>query len=98
MRREIKFLKTIAFSFALLALPVTAYAQGGGIDRKKDKEESAIDIAKRKADEKQYNNSLSNIAPKQYDPWAGVREKPPAEKPAPVAKKKPPPHVRPFVQ
>lgn len=84
-------------SIVTLALPAAAYAQGTGrgMERSKEKEESAADIARKKADEKQYNNSLSNMTTKEYDPWASVREKPPAEKPA-VAKKKPP--VRPFVQ
>ena len=73
-----KILKIIAISVMALALPLSAYAQGRGIDRKKEKEDTALDIEKRKAEEKQYKTSLSNITTKEYDPWAGAR-KPSAE-------------------
>jgi hypothetical protein len=92
MWRQMKILRTIAISIVALALPVAAYAQNNsrGLDRKKEKEESAAEIQKRKADDKAYSESLSRLPPKeQYDPWASVREKAPAEKPS-VVKKKPP--------
>jgi hypothetical protein len=94
MWRQMKILRTIAISIVALALalPVAAYAQNNtrGWDRKKDKEESATEIQKRKAEDKAYSESLSRLPPKeQYDPWASVREKAPAEKPS-VVKKKPP--------
>ena len=90
-----KILKIVAISIATLALPVAVFAQtpGRGLEPRKD--DIPVNPEKKKAEEKLYSDSLSNITTKEYDPWAYVREKPPAEKP-PVAKKKPP--VRPFVQ
>jgi hypothetical protein len=92
MGRKPKALKIIAISIVALALPLSAYAQNNtrGLDRKKEKEESATDIRNRKDQDKAYTDSLSRLPPKEeYDPWAGVREKAPAEKPSAV-KKKPP--------
>ena len=92
MGRKSKALKIIAISIVALALPVAAYAQDNtrGLDRKKERDESAVDIRNRKEQDKAYTDSLSRLPPKvEYDPWAGVREKAPAEKPSAV-KKKPP--------
>jgi hypothetical protein len=71
----------------MLALPIAAYAQ-----KWKHPEEPKVDLEDRKAKDKAYNDALSRIQPKnpkeEYDPWAGVREKAPAEKPS-APKKKP---------
>ena len=65
---------------ALLTLP--AYSQsGGGINsaqgagRAARPQESAADSAKKKADEKAFNDAVSRIPPseKKYDPWGTVR-------------------------
>ncbi len=90
-----KTLSVAALLIVTLALPVAAFAQGGGLAPRKD--DPPVNPETKRAQEKAYSDSLSNIKVKEYDPWAGVREKEPAKKPqAPTPKKKPP--VRPFVE
>jgi hypothetical protein len=69
-----------AMATALLAMP--AYSQsGGGINaaqgagRAARPRKPAVDPAKRKADEKAFNDAVSRIPPseKKYDPWGTVR-------------------------
>jgi len=68
-----KTLTLAAVAIALLAAP--AYSQGRG--RGASAPDQAADTAKKKVDDKAYNNALSNIpnATQAYDPWNGVREK-----------------------
>ena len=84
-----KILKLAAIALMTAVLSVPAYSQGGSPGRGMErKDEPKVDTAKRKAEDKLYNDSLSRIPPKEYDPWASVREKEkaPAEKPGPQKK------------
>ena len=68
---------------ALLSLPAYSQSIGAGPSREPDK---PVDEKKKTADDKAYNSAVTRIpeAKQEYDPWLGVREKPPA----PPAKKK----------
>ena len=93
-----KTLTVAAISIAMLFLPVSAYAQRAGL--RQNQEQYPVKPERSKAEEKAYNDSLSRVPTKEYDPWLGIREKPPVEKShaekSPAPKKKPP--VRPFVE
>ena len=78
-----------AISIVMLALPVAAHAQGGGRGLDTKKEEVVPNPERKKAEEKAYNDSLSRVPAKEFDPWQNVREKAPEEKPT-ASKKKPP--------
>jgi hypothetical protein len=69
----------IAVATALLTVP--AYSQMGGINssgagRAPRPEEPKVDPAKKKADEKAFNDAVSRIPlpEKKYDPWGAVRQ------------------------
>ena len=66
------------------ALAVPAYSQGMSMGSPR-KEEPKVDPEKKKSEDKMYNDALSRMPAKEYDPWAAVREK---EKP-PAPQKKP---------
>jgi hypothetical protein len=70
-----------AMATALLTLP--AYSQsGGGINaaqgagRAARPQDPPVDPAKKKADEKSFNDAVSRTPPseKKYDPWGSVRQ------------------------
>jgi hypothetical protein len=66
----------IAIMAALLAVP--AYSQSVSGRQVKSAPAPPVDTVKKKADDKAYNDTLSRIPAKEYDPWQGVREKAPA--------------------
>ena len=70
-----KTLTIAAMIAALLAVPAYAQRSTGG---RQPAPEQPNDSAKKKADDKLYNDTLSRIPAKEYDPWQGVREKTPA--------------------
>ena len=81
-----KPLTVAAIVIMTVVLTAPAYSQGAGRGLQR-KEEPKVDPEKKKAEDKAYNDALSRIPPKEFDPWQGVREKPPAEKP-PASQKK----------
>jgi len=79
-------LAAIAMMTAILSGPALSQGSPGrGMERKDDPK---VNPEKRKAEDKLYNDSLSRIPAKEYDPWAGIREKEktPAKKPVPQKK------------
>ena len=78
-----KTITIVAAIMALLTLPAYSQGLGGGRSREPEK---PVDVKKKTADDKAYNSAVTRIpeAKQEYDPWSGVREKPPT----PPAKKK----------
>ena len=82
---KILTVSAIAIMTAVLAVPAYSQSSYGGLSRPP---EPPVDHAKKKAEDKAYNDALSRMpATKEYDPWQGVREKTPAEKPPAPPKK-----------
>ena len=75
-----------AILIVTLTLPVAAYAQGvgRGLERKK---EEPVNPEKKKAEDKAYNDALTRIPSKEFDPWGSMRENTPAAKPSTPQKK-----------
>jgi hypothetical protein len=68
-----------AMATALLTVP--AYSQAGGGDnpaqsggRRHRTQATTVDPAKKKADEKAFNDAVTRIPEKKYDPWGAVRQ------------------------
>ncbi len=79
-----KALTLAAIAIMTVVLTVSAYSQGLGGGKAQREPDKPIDTAKKKAEEKTYNDAVSRIptAKEEYDPWAGVRPKteaPPAK-------------------
>ena len=79
-----KTLTVAAIAIMTAVLSVPAYSQGSVGREMQPANEPKVDPAKRKAEDKQYNDALSRIPAKEYDPWQGVREK--EKTPAPQKK------------
>jgi len=72
----------VAMTIAVLTIPAYAQGNSGGINaaegagRAARPEEPKVDPAKKKADEKAFNDAVNRIPPpdKKYDPWGTVRQ------------------------